>query len=107
MICVEWVALLRPVRQNLDELAASEQRLKAKLDSLCDAVPGRTGRELGSEVIEDQLTAHLHLHDFASAMELPRKGTGGYGVAAEQAFVLRKVAGCRGRCEGQDEKMRP
>src|SRR6478736_1699426 len=52
MICVEWVALLRPVRQDLDKLAASEQRLKAKLDSLCDTVPGRTGRELGSEVIE-------------------------------------------------------
>ena len=92
MIRVEGIALLRPVHQDLDKLAARKQWLKAKLDSLCDAVPGRTGGKFRGEIVEDQLAGRLDLHNLASAMELPRKGTAGYGVAVEQAFVLHKVA---------------
>ena len=92
MIRVEGIALLRPVRQDLDELAASKQRLKPKLDSLCDAVPGRTGGKFRGEIVEDQLASRLDRDNLASAMELPRKGAAGDRVAVEQAFVLCKIA---------------
>ena len=44
---IERKTLLRPIREDLDQFAAFQQRIKTEGEALRDAVPSRAGIELG------------------------------------------------------------
>src|SRR4029434_5949442 len=87
VVGVERVALLRPIREDLDQLAVRQHRGETKLDGLRDAMAGSAGGELGREFVEHEPAVHLHLNDLSGAMEFPGEGTTGHGIAVEEALM--------------------
>src|ERR1700739_1187490 len=88
---IELKTPLRPIRENLDQFAAFQQRIKTEGEALRDAVPSRAGIELGGKVVDNQPAADLDLDHLAAAMELPWERPPGYRIAEQQAFVLHEV----------------
>ena len=74
---IQRKTLLRPIREDLDQFAVFQQRIKTEGEALRDSVPSRAGTELGGKVVDNQPAADLDLDHLADAMELPRKRSAG------------------------------
>ena len=92
VIGIERETLLRPIRKNLDQFAACQERVETKLDGLRYAMACDAGGEFGRKIIHDEPAGYFDLYDLPGAMELPGKGTAGHGVTEQNAFVLRQIA---------------
>jgi len=90
---VEGEALVGPVGEELDELAAIEQGLDAESHDLGDADAGEAGIEEGAGVGDEEASCGLDGDDLAGAVELPLEGLGGDGIAKLQAGVGGEVGG--------------
>src|SRR5580704_7205689 len=91
MIGIERETLLSPIRKNLDQFAAFQERVETKLDGLRYAMACNAGGEFGRKIVHDETAGYLDLYDLPGAMELPGKGTPGNGVTEQNAFVPHQI----------------
>ena len=96
VVGIERVALLRPIRQDLDQLTLRQHWGETKLDGLRDAVAGSAGGEFGREFVEHEPAACLHLNDLSGAMELPGKRATAAGITEQKAFCTNAFCGDHG-----------
>ena len=87
VIDIEWISLVRPVREQINEVPALEVMVKPQIDDLSDAETGEACAQLRFRIAYDQPPADRDRYDFASALKRPVKGTSGRMIDRKNALM--------------------
>lgn len=88
---VEGELLVRPVREEVDEIAAVELILNGQGQELGDAGAGYAAADQGLSIGKQKTARGVDGDDFAAAMELPLEGLARHRVAELEAMVAGEV----------------
>jgi len=84
---VERKLLVRPIGEQLDELAAAEEILHPEREDLRHSVTGRAGAHHRADVVHCQAARNRDLQFLPAAVKFPGKRPASDGVQVVNAFV--------------------